>query len=202
MNHPPRCLPPRRPPAAIPAGVPSGVPSGPGKAARRDSATALSATVPPTPAGVLDGPGKAARHTASGDNSLIRELGLKISRVVIDPGHGGHDQGTQGAQGLLEKDLVLDVAKRVGKLIEDRMGAEVIYTRSDDIFIPLEAAHRAGQRKEGRPVSFHPRQFLSGAEGDRRGDLLSELHRHQRRDGRGGARKRQRASNRFSSCTT
>ncbi|HEY1336649.1 MAG TPA: N-acetylmuramoyl-L-alanine amidase, partial [Bryobacteraceae bacterium] len=82
--------------------------------------------------------GKAARHTAKGDNSLIRALGLKITRVVIDPGHGGHDQGTTGPHGLLEKELVLDVSLRLGKLIEDRMGSEVIYTRTDDTFVPLE----------------------------------------------------------------
>lgn len=81
----------------------------------------------------------AARRTSTGNTSLIRALGLKIGRVVIDPGHGGHDQGTESAHGLLEKDLVLDVAKRVGALIEERLGAEVIYTRTDDTFIPLEA---------------------------------------------------------------
>ena len=81
---------------------------------------------------------RAARHTAAGSTSLVRALGLKLQRVVIDPGHGGHDEGTQGPKGLLEKDLVLDVATRLGKLIEDRMGAEVIYTRSDDTFVPLE----------------------------------------------------------------
>ena len=82
--------------------------------------------------------GRAARHTTGGDSSLVRALGLKVTRVVIDPGHGGQDAGTQGTRGLQEKELVLDVAKRVGKLIEDRIGAEVIYTRTDDTFIPLE----------------------------------------------------------------
>jgi len=82
---------------------------------------------------------KAAHRTSTGNTSLIRALGLKIGRVVIDPGHGGHDQGTESAKGLLEKDLVLDIAKRVGALVEERLGAEVIYTRSDDTFIPLEA---------------------------------------------------------------
>jgi len=81
---------------------------------------------------------KAARRTSSGSTSLVRALGLKIGRVVIDPGHGGHDQGTEGAKGLLEKDVVLDIAMRVGKLVEDRLGAEVVYTRTDDTFIPLE----------------------------------------------------------------
>jgi N-acetylmuramoyl-L-alanine amidase len=82
---------------------------------------------------------KGAHRTSSGNTSLIRALGLKIGKVVIDPGHGGHDQGTESPKGLLEKDLVLDIAKRVGALIEERLGAEVIYTRSDDTFIPLEA---------------------------------------------------------------
>jgi N-acetylmuramoyl-L-alanine amidase len=81
---------------------------------------------------------RAAKHTSTGSNSLTRALGLKVERIVIDAGHGGHDQGTEGPKGLLEKDLVLDVAMRLGKLVEDRMGAEVIYTRSDDTFIPLE----------------------------------------------------------------
>ena len=81
---------------------------------------------------------KSAKLTSDGENSLIRTLGLKINRVVIDPGHGGHDEGTSGPKGLLEKDLVLDVAQRLGKLIEQRMSAEVIFTRTDDTFIPLE----------------------------------------------------------------
>ena len=56
-----------------------------------------------------------AQPTADGDRSLIRALGLKIGKIVIDPGHGGHDTGTIGPNGLLEKDLVLDVSKRLGK---------------------------------------------------------------------------------------
>jgi N-acetylmuramoyl-L-alanine amidase len=63
---------------------------------------------------------------------------LKVNRIVIDAGHGGHDQGTTGPGGLLEKDLVLDVAQRLGKLVQQRMGAEVTYTRTDDTFVPLE----------------------------------------------------------------
>lgn len=100
--------------------------------------------------------GRAARHTSSGDLSLVRALGLKVGRVVIDPGHGGHDQGTEGIHGLLEKDLVLDVAKRVGKLVETRMGAEVIYTRSDDTFIPLEGRTAlANEKKADLFISIH-----------------------------------------------
>jgi N-acetylmuramoyl-L-alanine amidase len=83
-------------------------------------------------------PARAALPTADGETSLVRALGLKIGRIVIDPGHGGHDSGTIGVDGLEEKDVVLDVALRLGKLLHERLGAEIIYTRSDDTFIPLE----------------------------------------------------------------
>lgn len=90
--------------------------------------------------GKADGPAPAheAELTADGQRSLARALGLKIGRVVIDAGHGGHDSGTLGADGIEEKDVVLDVALRLGKLLKERLGVEVIYTRSDDTFIPLE----------------------------------------------------------------
>jgi len=84
------------------------------------------------------GPARAAVPTADGETSLVRALGLKIGRIVIDAGHGGHDTGTIGVDGILEKDVVLDVALRVGQLLHDRLGSEIIYTRSDDTFIPLE----------------------------------------------------------------
>jgi N-acetylmuramoyl-L-alanine amidase len=83
-------------------------------------------------------PARAAVPTADGQTSLVRALGLKIGRIVIDAGHGGHDSGTIGIDGLEEKDVVLDVALRLGKLLHERLGAEIIYTRSDDTFIPLE----------------------------------------------------------------
>ncbi|HXZ10902.1 MAG TPA: N-acetylmuramoyl-L-alanine amidase [Candidatus Sulfotelmatobacter sp.] len=84
-------------------------------------------------------PPKEPKPTRDGQRSLSRALGLKISRIVIDPGHGGHDTGTIGPHGLMEKDLCLDVAQRLGRLIEDKLpGAEVIYTRKDDTFVPLE----------------------------------------------------------------
>lgn len=79
-----------------------------------------------------------AAPTADGERSLIRALGLKIGKIVVDAGHGGHDTGTVGPNGLQEKDLVLDVALRLGKLLEKKLGAEVVYTRDDDTFIPLE----------------------------------------------------------------
>jgi len=97
-----------------------------------------------------------AQPTASGDRSLIRALGLKIGKIVIDPGHGGHDTGTIGPNGLEEKDLVLDVGKRLGKLLETRMGAEVVYTRKDDTFIPLETRTAIANREQSDLfVSIH-----------------------------------------------
>ena len=79
-----------------------------------------------------------ASSTLAGQRSLTRALGLKIGRIVVDAGHGGHDSGTLGPGGIQEKDVVLDVALRLGKLLRQRMGSEVIYTRDDDTFIPLE----------------------------------------------------------------
>jgi len=97
-----------------------------------------------------------ARPTAAGDRSLIRALGLKIGKIVIDPGHGGHDTGTIGPDGLLEKDLVVDVGRRLGKLLETRLGAEVVYTRKDDTFIPLETRTAvANQERADLFVSIH-----------------------------------------------
>lgn len=97
-----------------------------------------------------------AQPTASGDRSLIRALGLKIGKIVIDPGHGGHDTGTIGPNGLQEKDLVLEVGRRLGKLLEARLGAEVVYTRRDDTFIPLETRTAiANQDRADLFISIH-----------------------------------------------
>jgi N-acetylmuramoyl-L-alanine amidase len=115
-----------------------------GKSKRRSAASAAE----------LDA--REARPTAGGDRSLIRALGLKIGKIVIDPGHGGHDTGTIGPDGLLEKDLVVDVGRRLGKLLESRLGAEVVYTRKDDTFIPLETRTAiANQDQADLFVSIH-----------------------------------------------
>jgi len=59
-------------------------------------------------------------------------------RIVLDAGHGGWDSGTVGRQGLLEKDLVLDVTERLGRLLRERLGVEVMFTRTADTYVPLE----------------------------------------------------------------
>jgi N-acetylmuramoyl-L-alanine amidase len=97
-----------------------------------------------------------AKRNSSGGRSMIRVLGLKVGRIVLDPGHGGHDTGTVGPEGLREKDLVLDISKRLGALIEERMGSEVVYTRTDDTFIALEQRTEiANQAKADLFLSIH-----------------------------------------------
>jgi N-acetylmuramoyl-L-alanine amidase len=87
-----------------------------------------------------------ARNLAGG-LSMARQLGLGVSRIVIDPGHGGQDPGAKGA-GATEADLVLDIALRLERLLLETPGVEVILTRRTDEFVPLEErtaiANRAG----------------------------------------------------------
>jgi N-acetylmuramoyl-L-alanine amidase len=140
--------------ARVPSSSPSTTPSKPDP----DAATADNTppSNPPSPVpdsksrkrtrrGTASGSGSdeaSAAHpadpTSDGERSLVRALGLKVGRIVIDPGHGGHDSGTLGPGGIEEKDVVLDVALRVGRLLHDRLGAEIVYTRDNDTFIPLE----------------------------------------------------------------
>jgi len=74
---------------------------------------------------------------SNGRFSIARQLGLGVSRVVIDAGHGGHDPGAHG-NGINEADLVLDVALRLRKLLTEQAGVDVVMTRDTDVFIPLE----------------------------------------------------------------
>ena len=109
------------------------------------------------PPKVLDLPApQPAKATGLGDRNLIRALGLKVGRIVIDPGHGGHDTGTIGAGKLREKDLVNDIAQRLGKLIGERLGSEVIYTRQDDRFVHLrERTKIANDAQADLFISIH-----------------------------------------------
>jgi N-acetylmuramoyl-L-alanine amidase len=108
----------------------------------------ITTTVPPATAPPIS--------EGSSDPSLVRIFGLKLGRVVIDAGHGGKDTGTIGPNGLLEKDLVLDVALRLGRLIHQQLGAEVVYTRSEDTFIPLgERTDIANRVKADLFISIH-----------------------------------------------
>jgi N-acetylmuramoyl-L-alanine amidase len=96
------------------------------------SASAASPVPPPAPSAPPPAP---AAANARGGFSLSRQLGLGISRIVIDPGHGGHDPGAR-VQGLNEAELVLDIALRLEKPLL-REGAEVVLTRRTNAYVPL-----------------------------------------------------------------
>jgi N-acetylmuramoyl-L-alanine amidase len=106
--------------AAIPPVAPPIVAAAPALA--KDDATAARTTTPP-PANVAG-------------VSIARQLGLGVSRIVNDPGQGGHDPGAHG-KGVTEAEVVLDVALRLEKLLGAQPGVEVILTRRTDDFIPL-----------------------------------------------------------------
>jgi N-acetylmuramoyl-L-alanine amidase len=93
--------------------------------------------------------------TTSSDDQKLRAAAPKF-RIVLDAGHGGWDLGTVGRQGLLEKDLVLDIVDRVGELVSKRLGSEVIYTRQDDNYVALEKrAEIANQAQADLFLSVH-----------------------------------------------
>ncbi len=123
-----------------------------------------------------------ASPTARGDYSIARQLGLGVQRIVIDAGHGGHDPGAQGND-IVEKDLVLDVALRLQKLLSEQPGFDVILTRDCDEFIPLEErtaiANRAGAdlflsihanastSKDARGLETYFLNFAKGADAEK-----------------------------------
>lgn len=101
-------------------------------------------------------PAVAATRMAGKQQSLTRVLGLKIGKVVIDPGHGGHDAGSIGTTGLVEKEVTLDVSKRLAELIEANLGSEVVLTRTDDTYISPEARTQiANSQKADLFISVH-----------------------------------------------
>jgi len=133
-RHVASATPPDIPPAPA-ARRPSGPPiviegTGPRPGKRTPASAAASRTAPPAP--------QPPQTNRAGSYSLARQLGLGARRIVIDAGHGGHDPGTIGRGGLQEKDLVLDVALRLERLVREELGAEVVMTRSTDVFVPLE----------------------------------------------------------------
>lgn len=112
---------PRTPASPAPAPV---IPAGTTAAAAAPGAVLPSAPVVP-------------RGNGTGGFSIARQLGLGVSRIVIDAGHGGHDPGAQ-VRGLNEADLTLDIALRLEKLLQKEPGLEVVLTRRKDMYIPLE----------------------------------------------------------------
>ena len=93
----------------------------------------------------------------------------RLDTIILDAGHGGKDPGTSGKYGTKEKDLVLDITKRVGRLLEKNTGIKVVYTRTEDIFIPLWERTKIANEAGGKLfVSIHinsnPNRKIKGFE--------------------------------------
>jgi N-acetylmuramoyl-L-alanine amidase len=131
---------PTPPPAAISASPPPPLTAPPSL-----GPPLTSRDIPATPPPTLPAPALPSANS-NGAFSLARQLGLGVSRIVLDPGHGGHDPGARG-NGLSEAELVLDVTLRLKKLLEKQPGVEVTMTRESDIFIPLDERTAIANRK-------------------------------------------------------
>ena len=121
--------------------------------------TSASANAAPAPL-------KAAPVAALAAKATDQRLAVRTGkfRIVLDAGHGGWDLGTVGRQGLLEKDLVLDVTQRLGRLLQARLGSEVMFTRTGDSYLPLEQrADLANQTQADLFVSVHANYSSSAA---------------------------------------
>jgi N-acetylmuramoyl-L-alanine amidase len=109
-----------------------------------------------------------ARHQQKDELSLAQQLGLKVRRVVIDAGHGGHDTGAIGPTGVREKDVALSVTQKLKTKLE-ALGLEVVLTRDDDTFVALDERTRIANREHGDLfISIHcnaaPSKVLRGVE--------------------------------------
>lgn len=89
-----------------------------------------------------------AKQSRNAELTLAEQLGLKVRRVVIDPGHGGHDSGAVGKAGTLEKEVALAISKKVADGLREK-GLEVVLTRDDDTFIRLEDRAKLANEAHG-----------------------------------------------------
>ena len=120
-----------RPPRGLPPGMDLAAYVAP---AGRPARSERRAAAPGVPAPLVPG---APAENGAGGFSIARQLGLGVSRIVIDPGHGGKDPGAPGSK-TTEAAVVLDVALRVEKILAAEGGVEVVLTRRTDTFVPLE----------------------------------------------------------------
>lgn len=116
---------------------------------RAPAATAATAAQQPSPSRQTQvAPGKDVAA------SLIEQLGLKVKTIMIDPGHGGRDPGAV-AFGIKEKDINLRMSRILGKMLEEK-GFRVLYTRTTDVFVPLEErTAMANAQKADLFISIH-----------------------------------------------
>jgi N-acetylmuramoyl-L-alanine amidase len=153
------------------AATPNSVPATPSTGRSSSKSTPTVPSPPAVPETTIDDPLPAPATPAStgrGDYSLARQLGLGVSRIVIDAGHGGHDPGAR-ANGVNEADVVLDVALRVEALLKAQPGFDVVLTRRTNVFIPLEERTALANRESADMfLSIHvnasPRTATRGIE--------------------------------------
>jgi N-acetylmuramoyl-L-alanine amidase len=128
------------------------------------SASGIAAKTTTTPLAVTSTPAPSTpASTSRGEYPLARQLGLGVSRIVVDPGHGGHDPGAQ-ANGVTEAELVLDIATRVAAILGNQAGVDVVLTRKTDEFIPLEERTAiANREKADMFISIHANASLQSA---------------------------------------
>jgi N-acetylmuramoyl-L-alanine amidase len=131
------------PPASTGAAGRSGAAGSAGRGTTAATGTTTSKAPPARTPGI--GPAPPPSRNTKGGYSISRQLGLGVSRIVIDPGHGGHDPGAR-VNGLTEAELVLDVAVRLEKLLLAQPEAEVVLTRRTSEFIPLEERTKIANR--------------------------------------------------------
>ena len=131
------------PPDPVPATGPRLAPMPTGVVAA--ATTTPNAAPPPKGGGYTPVPATPSANAAGGF-SIARQLGLSVSRIVIDPGHGGHDPGVLG-KGLNEATLVLDVALRLEKLLQKDAGVDVVLTRRTNVYVPLEERTEIANRQ-------------------------------------------------------
>lgn len=133
-------------------GIPSGAGSSPSREAAKAPAKKGDRRAVPTDAG-----GDQAQTVAYAPQKRAPLSGPPpVRRIVIDPGHGGKDTGAKGPHGLLEKEVALDIAKRLAKLLRDRMSVEAILTRDEDVFLELpERTAIANARNADLFISIH-----------------------------------------------
>jgi N-acetylmuramoyl-L-alanine amidase len=135
------------------------------EARRQDSALLPSTEIAPAAAPT---PAQPPAANLAGGFSIARQLGLSVSRIVIDPGHGGHDPGATG-KGTTEAELVLDIALRLEQLLAKTPAIEVVLTRRTDTYVPLQERTLIANR-EGADLflSIHanasPNMLASGVE--------------------------------------
>ena len=127
------------------------------------SADKPSAPTAPSLATVIAGKPIAPSANSSGKFSVARQLGLGVSRVVIDAGHGGHDPGAS-AFGITEAELVLDVTLRLETLLLQQPGMEVVLTRRTNEYLSLEErTERANRESADLFLSIHANASANGA---------------------------------------